>query len=103
MWSLRCLADWISHFFAIFSGLQVVALLGIPANHPKILNWVASVCFLLLPLDLNARGLLGNLSVRFRGVNGRLAESMSVARWLGSVPPNRREMLNRERLPQTRQ
>ena len=103
MWSLRYLADWISHSFAILSGLQVVGSLGIPPNHPNILNWVAFGCSLVLPLELNPLGLLGNFSIRLGGVNGRLAESMSVARWLGSIPPNRREMLNSERLPQTRQ
>jgi len=51
----------------------------------------------------NALGLLGNFSIRLGGVNGRLTESMSVDRWRGSIPPNRREMLKRERLPQTRQ
>ena len=59
-------------------------------NHPNILNWAAPVCSLVLPLELNALGFLGNFSMRF-------------ARWLGNIPPNRREMLNRERLPQTRQ
>jgi hypothetical protein len=73
------------------------------ANHPNILNCAASVCSLVLPLEMNALGLLGNLSMRLGGVNGRLVGSMSVARWLGSIPPNRREMLNSERLPQTRQ
>ena len=77
--------------------------LGIPPNHPNILNCVASFCALVLLLELHALGLRGNFSMRLDGVNGRLAESMSVARWLGSIPPNRREMLNRERLPQTRQ
>ena len=63
---------------------------------------MASVCSLVLPFDLNALELLGNFSVRLGGVKGRLAESMSVARWIGSIPPKRREMLNSERLPQTR-
>jgi hypothetical protein len=64
MWSLRCLADWISHSLTIFSGLQVVGSLGIPPNHPNILNWVGSVCALVLLLELNALGLLGNFSIR---------------------------------------
>jgi hypothetical protein len=80
-----------------------VGSLGIPPNHPNILNWVASVCSLVLTLKLNALGLFGNFSIRLGEVDGRLAESMSVARWLGSISPNRREMLNRERIPQTRQ
>ena len=73
------------------------------ADHPNILNWTAPVCSLVLPLEFNALGLLGNFSIRLDGVNGRLVGSMSVARWLGNIPPNSREMLNRERLPQTRQ
>jgi hypothetical protein len=50
---------------------------------------------------LNALALLGNFSIRLGGVDGRLAESMSVGLWLGSIPPNKREMLKKERLPQT--
>src|SRR5580658_1342178 len=44
---------------------------------------------------------LGNLSTG-REVTGRLAVSMRVARLPGSIPPSAREMLNSERLPQTR-
>lgn len=73
------------------------------AAHPNILNWAALVCSLVLLLELNALGLRGNFSIRLDGVNGRLVGSMSVARSLGNIPPNRREMLNSERLPQTRQ
>jgi len=100
---LRCRADSILTRFAVLRGLQVVGSLRIPPNHPNILNWVASVCSLVLTLELNALGLFGNFSIRLGEVDGRLAESMSVARWLGSISPNRREMLNRERIPQTRQ
>jgi hypothetical protein len=71
-------------------------------NHPNILNWAAPVCSLVLPLELNALGLLGNFSTGGE-VDGPLAFSMSIARLLGNIPPNRREMLNSERLPQTRQ
>ena len=60
--------------------------LGIPPSHPNILNWVASVCSLVLPLELNALGLLGNFSIRLGGVNCRVAGLMSVARWLGQHP-----------------
>ena len=102
MWGYVVLRFGFPTRFGVFTGLQVLGSLGIPPNHPNILNWVASLCS-FLPLELNILELLGNFSIRLGGVNGRLAESMSVARWLGSIPPNRREMLNRERLPQTRQ
>jgi hypothetical protein len=83
--------------------MQAVDFTKKSADHPNIRNWVASGRCLVLPVELNAQGPLGNFSIRLDRVTGRLAESMSVARWLGSIPPTRREMLIRERLPQTRQ
>ena len=65
--------------------------------------WVIAEALLFLTLELNVLEFLGNFNVCLGRVKGRLAGSMSVARWLGSIPPKRREMLNRERLPQTRQ
>jgi hypothetical protein len=73
------------------------------SDHPNILNWVASGCSLVLILELNGLEVLGNFNIRLGGVNARPGISMSLARWCGSIPPNRREILNRERLPQTRQ
>ncbi len=52
---------------------------------------------------VSIRGGLGNVSTGCRKVAGGVAVVTSIARSRGSVPPNVRAMLNRERLPQTQQ
>ena len=66
--NLRSHAASIPTRFAIFSGLKVAKSLGNRANHPNVLNWIASPCSFVLTLELNALGLLGN----FSGVKGGL-------------------------------
>jgi hypothetical protein len=93
------IADW----YATPKNAVEACICCVLSCYPNILSWVASGRSLVLPLELNALA-LGNFSIRLGGVNGRrLSESMSLALWLGNIPPNRREMLKSERLPQTRQ
>jgi hypothetical protein len=82
--------------------LPAFHLRGLAADHLNNLDCIASLDLLVGSLDLQTLGALGNFNTGRDKIDGPVV-SMSIARSLGSIPPNRREMLNSERLPQTRQ
>src|ERR1022692_2343866 len=77
--------------------------MGLAANHLNNLLCIASLSSFARLRDLNTLGVFGKVSTGCGKVDRRLAVSMTVARSLGSIPPNSREMPNSERLPQIRQ
>jgi len=75
---------------------------GLAADYLNSFRWRVSFCGLTRWLGLNALRLLGNFSTGCGEMDGASAISTSMARSLGIIPPNRRDIFKSERLPQTK-